>query len=100
MVEILVLDLFGVGGAFVDTGIGHADLAHFVHLAIADLTIGVIEDPDVGIGKRDPDRTDLLFTRHRVARHKTGRLGQPVAFDDGHAGRLLKPVEQFQRQRR
>src|SRR5690606_40754752 len=83
-------------------GVGDADLADLVHRTfLQDPAIGVrVQDADVAIGQWNANRSDLLAAIHRVAGDKTGRLGQAIAFGDLHAGRLLEPVVEFERQGR
>ncbi len=98
MVEIAVLDLFGIGRSLADAGVCDANLAHLIDSAFAQIGLRVIENPNVGIGERQTDRPDFLNAVSGVTRHKAGRLGQAIAFDNFDPHGAFKPVEQFLRQ--
>ena len=67
----------------------HADLPD---LAGRDFLAAVVEDRDLRRRNRQADRPGPIRDVQRAGDHHGRGLGQPVAFDDGHAGALLPAV--------
>ena len=97
--KIVVLVGFGIGRAFEDAGIGHADLAHLVGCAFGKTLGQLPQDAHMGIGQGNADRAHLLDAVDRIATDQTGRLGQAIAFGDLDPGRGLEAVVKLDRQR-
>ena len=95
--KIVVLVGFGIGRAFEDAGIGHADLAHFVGCAFGKALGQLPQDAHMGIGQGNADRAHLLDAVDRIATDQTGRLGQAIAFGDLDPGRSLEAVVKLDR---
>ena len=98
IIEVFVLIGLCIGIARKNTGVGHANLAHFVHFGVDRAVRRTFDDAHARIGKLNPDGAYLLDPIRRVARHHHRRLGQPVAFEDLHTGRFLEAAEQLHRQ--
>mmetsp|Transcript_7158 Transcript_7158/g.11773 ORF Transcript_7158/g.11773 Transcript_7158/m.11773 type:complete len:241 (+) Transcript_7158:488-1210(+) len=95
--QINVFIRFGVGVARVNARVGHTDFAHFVRGAFHRTVRRVFNDAHISVGERQANGTNFLGTGWRVARHKTGRLCQTVAFDNVDTTGAFKAFEQLHR---
>ena len=98
-IKIAVFFNFRIGVAGINAGVADANLAHFIHRAIAQSARAIgAENPHIAMWKDQTNRADFLKSLRRIDRHKAGAFGQTIALDNLHATGLFEPVEQFNRQ--